>query len=207
LGEVAHHLGVADAKRVATLAAGLAVQLTAVEAEVAAPEVGEVAVVATPADAAAEVEVRALVVEPSEVAELLRLVADVESTGVDAAGRALRIRARRALPLRGVDLRRRCARDAEDAERREQVKGAEDLHRIGSGGVARDAAPRPVNASAWLLRGGCCRAPANGSSCSCRRRDRSGRGRRRPAAAGSSMRTTDGRPANGTAGTAAAATC
>src|SRR6185369_4519053 len=114
LGEVAHHLGVADAKRVATLAAGLAVQLTAVEAEVAAPEVGEVAVVATPADAAAEVEVRALVVEPSEVAELLRLVADVESTGVDAAGRALRIRARRALPLRGVDLRRRCARDAED---------------------------------------------------------------------------------------------
>ena len=128
LGQVARYFGVAEVQRIEAFAAGLSGQPATVEAQVGTRQVGVVAVVAASADRAVEDRERALTIEPGVVTELLRRVSHGADADVDAARGPLRVGARRALPLRRIDLRRSARGCAQHAERGEQVKGAEGLH-------------------------------------------------------------------------------
>ena len=205
LGQVARYFGIADVQGIEAFAAGLAEQPATVEAQVGAPQVGVVAVVAAMAHVAVEDQEPALVVESGVVAELLRRVADVADAGVDAARGPLRVGARRALPLRRVDLRRSARGCAQHAERGEQVKGAEDLHLASVPVMSRgDASARPSTHQLGSCRVIAAMHPRVAVGAAARDKKDGPAGACRPAATGSSVRPRDGRPAHGIAGTAAA---
>ena len=116
LGQMARYFGIADVQGIEAFAAGLARELPTVEPQVGCRQVGVVAVVAASADGAVEDRERAFAIEPGVVTELLRRVGHVADADVDAARRPLGIWARRAFPLRRVDLRRSAGGGAQHAE-------------------------------------------------------------------------------------------